>query len=61
MSVKIYFDMDGTKAFDLYGKANWLNLSRNEKGGRILLLMTSYLRKSTSFVSSLLSRESARP
>lgn len=32
MSVKIYFDMDGT-VFDLYGKSNWLELLRNEQNG----------------------------
>lgn len=32
MSVKIYFDMDGT-VFDLYGKKNWLDLLENEKEG----------------------------
>lgn len=29
MSVKIYFDLDGT-VFDLYGKTNWLELLENE-------------------------------
>lgn len=32
MSVKIYFDMDGT-LFDLYNKENWLNMLENERPG----------------------------
>lgn len=32
MSVKIFFDMDGT-VFDLYGKENWLELLRTETKG----------------------------
>lgn len=32
MSVKCYFDLDGT-LFDLYGKSNWLELLRSETAG----------------------------
>lgn len=32
MSIKIFFDMDGT-VFDLYGKSNWLELLRTETSG----------------------------
>lgn len=32
MSVKIYFDMDGT-LFDLYGKENWLTMLENGRPG----------------------------
>lgn len=35
MSVKIYFDMDGT-VFDLYGKQNWLEMLRNEVEGAFI-------------------------
>ena len=32
MSVKVYFDLDGT-VFDLYGKSNWLEILRTEQIG----------------------------
>lgn len=35
MSIKVYFDMDGT-IFDLYGKNDWLETLRNERAGAFL-------------------------
>ena len=52
MSVKIYFDMDGT-VFDLYGKQNWLEMLRNEVEGAFIGDWIPEINKHVSKVQSI--------